>query len=657
VAVFAWWTLLYEIVVAFDLPTRPVVVVWLVTAPLVAIPLMRANVRATQRAERTSATVPTHPRKLPVEHGRQRKLPVVAALACATASAALLATTTGNLFDVGCAIGLIAMAIIHRQIRSRVDCPPAGSGDSKPGPRLQLSTRRRPRDLIAALVAAGLAVVSMFLLRTSPDDVYYVNLSAWIAEHDHVPLRDTMFGPQLLPSTYGGGFPIRSIEAFSGALAGLLHVRAGTVSYLVIAPLCGFVSVWVLWQLARAWSRRRPLPVFTYSVLFVIGGTGGAYRSYSIDGVWQGKTMALAILMPLIWLYGTQLMRTRDRHWTLLLLLAGVTFVGLTSTAPLLGLVLAAAIALAATLTRSARVLGGGVALAVPVVVGGLAVALLSLRVGGTVPTAPTPWSALRVAYGPQPAELVLTLVALMLGALVVQDAQVALLIWCGTAVSLAVLLPGVLTFVNAATRSGPIDWRLLLGPSAPTLIGLGAAAVVTSTTRQFATRPRAARLVAAATAVSVVAAFAIVGTPVTASPRRFASRPTWKVDPAALADVRAILATDPSTAGPLLLPPADMSVLAMYTTHWFAVVPRGIYVSGLDEPTGATADRLALLNFVAGRGGVSSQAVGAALRRLHVTMVCLQPQAAAAARVVRMTGYSQFVPVGSLLCSTSHPA
>lgn len=657
VALSAWWTILYEIVVATDLPTQPVVLGWLVTAPLVAVPLARAHVeRASGRAAVGGSDVVSDakPRS---EHVGTPRLLVAATVVGAAVTAGLLATSTGAVFEVGVVVGVVTSALVMAwlRVRSRTAQPqiPAGVVPAEPRPVGGRSALAGHADLIAGIVASGLAVGSMFVLRTSSDDVYYVNVSAWISEHGHVPLRDTLFGPQTLPSTYGGGFPIQSIEALSGALAGLLGLRAGAVVYLLVAPLCAFASIWVVWQLARAWSRHAALPTFGYAVGFVISGTGGAYRSYSIDGVWQGKSMAVAILMPLIWLYATRLARTRDRHWILMLALAGVAFVGLTSTASLLGLMIASAIALAAVLSRNGALLVGALALAVPPMAGGLAVLVLPGRVGGRSAIAQAPWAALHTAYGARPVLAAVTIAAVLLGPLVVKRTRAALLIWCSTVASLTVLMPGALTLLNAATQSGPVDWRLLLSTPVPVLLGLLAASA-TTWARRAAARSAVPQLAAGVVAVSIVATFGLAGTPLWASTPKLSTRPAWKVDPEAFTNVRALLATDPSRTGPMLLPPAEMGVLAVYTTRWFAVVPRELYLAGLDEPAQAAADRRTVLQLVAPHpGSITAVDVGDALHRLHVGTVCLRSSADAAARVVRMVGYSTFRPVGTLQCAS----
>ena len=493
-AAFAWWTLLYEVMLAEGWPTTPVMVGWLVTAPFVAVPIARWNIEHARRAEDENWRVPLRPISRPER--KTMLLVAVAVVVCAV----LMGTTTHALFRVGWGIGIIGLlAVGHALRRGAAPASPAGDVRADVAPNVPPSMRRTWDDVVAVVVSCGVAIASLFVVRTSSDDVYYVNLSTWIAEHGHIPLRDTMYGDQTYPSSYGGGFPLSSIEAQLGALARLFDVRAGTIAYLVVAPLCTFASMWVLWQLALLWSRRGPMPAFLFSVVFVLAGAGGGYRSYSTVRIWQGKVMAFAIVIPLIWIFATRLARTRDRHWAVLLSLAGVAFVGLTSTAALLGLTLACAIALAAVILMNRSLLWGVLALAVPALVSGTTVAVLSRSVGGATPTAPTAWAAVRAAYGAHPTMAIVTIAAVMVAPLLVRGTAAATLIWCSGVASLAVLTPGVLSFLNAVTGSGPVEWRLLLSPPAPTLIGLCAATGVAAATRGLTSRPVATRIVSAA--------------------------------------------------------------------------------------------------------------------------------------------------------------
>lgn len=654
-AAFVWWTVLYEVTLAAGWPTTPVTVCWLVTAPVVVVAIAKWNLAHARGGEDEG------PRLSPQPGGPQWRgnLPALALLVAIVVSAGLMATATHIIFRVGWGLGILCLLAVGYAVRLRA-VESSGSGDSRAAlmSAAAPSTTRTRDDLIALVVSCAVTVGSLFVIRPIDDDAYYVNISTWIAEHGHIPVRDTMYGNQTFPSTYGGGFPITSIEAQIGALARIFHLLAGTMAYLVIAPLCTFASIWVLWQLAHLWSRRRPLPAFLFSIVFVLAGTGGTYRSYSTSRIWEGKAIAVSIVIPLIWIFATRLARTRDRHWTVLLGLAGIAFAGLTTTAALLGLTLACAIALAAVVLANRDLLWGAVALAVPALASGAAVAVLSGNVGGLTPTAPAAWAAVRYAYGAHPTMMIVTIVSVLAGPLLVRGTSAATLIWSSAVASLAVLTPGVLTFLNSVTGSGPVEWRLLLSPPAPTLIGLCAAAGVGVAVAALASGPVPARIASMATALVVVCAFAVVGTPPWASSSWIAHRPSWKVSPHALQNVRAFVAADPSTAGTILMPTGEMRVLAIYTTRWYAVVPRAFDLPGLVEPAKSTAARRTLLKLVSTtQPNPSAARVKSALKTLNVTTVCLWPSDVTARKRVRAAGYPAFQTIGSMTCSLRIPA
>lgn len=650
-AAFGWWTLLYEVTLAAGWPTTPVMVGWLVTAPFVAVAVAKWNLTHARRTQHGRATA--SPSALP----RPQRAIVLAVAVAIVVGAVLMATTAHAAFRVGWLLGILSLLgvgyAIHRGAAQRTLV--GGALAAAVSDEAQ-STPQTRHDLMALVVSCAVSVGSLFVIRTANDDAYYVNISAWIAEHGRIPLRDTMYGDQTFPSTYGGGFPLTSIEAQIGALAGVFDVRAGTIAYLVLAPLCTFASIWVLWQLAQLWSRRRPMPAFLFSVIFILAGAGGAYRSYSTMRIWEGKAIAVAIVVPLIWIFATRLARTRDRHWTVLLGMAGIAFAGLTSTAALLGLTLACAIALAAVMLANRDLLWGAIALALPPLVSGAAVAVLSRNVGGAHPAAPAAWAAVRGAYGAHPTMVIVTIVAVLAAPLLVRGTAAAALILSSGVASLAVLIPGVLTFLNSVTGSGPVEWRLLLSPPAPILIGLCAATGVDVVVAGLGSRPVAKRIVSSAAALVVVGVFAVVGTPLWKSPAGIENRPSWKVNVKALADVRALVAANPSTAGPVLLPAGEMRVLAIYTTKWYAVVPRVYDLPGLVEPAASTTARRTLLQLVSttqSRPGAT--VVKSALRTLNVTTVCLRPGEVTARRAVRAAGYPAFQPVARMTCSFRH--
>jgi len=667
VAAFAWWTILREVVLVTGSSTTPFVIAWLVTSPLIMVPVARWNRRSSASPDLPPASPdlppasPDLPRASPEPPGTScggwvppSRTTSLGILLCVGAAAALLSTTGVLTFSLGWVLGLAALGLIGREIRLRTRA--TGAGAEAPAivavtgsaTGTGLSRRLHLQDGTAAIVSVGVAVMSLFERRGAGDDAYYVNLSTWTAEHGHIPLRDTMYGPEVYPSTYGGGYPLTSVETLFGALARLVHLQAGTMTYLIAAPICTFAFVWVLWQLATVCMRRQALPTFLFSVAFILVGSGGTWRSYP-SRIWEGKAIAVTVLVPLIWIFAIRLARTRDRHWTVLLFLAGISFVGLTSSASLLGLVLAGIIVVAGVLTRDPALRWGGVALAVAPAVSGVVIALAG-SVGGAHPATPTLWGSLRGAYGADPLIDAITIAALLLSPLVLRRSA-ALLVWTAGLASLAVFTPGVLALVNALTRSGPVEWRLLLAPPIPTLIGACAATAVAVVSGAFG-GGRVARYGTAAVAVAAVATVALAGTPLWGAGTW--QRPTWDVDPAQLANVRALMASGPSTAGPVLMPPGEMLVLAIATTQVFAVVPRAYDLPGLQEPPAETTARRLLLSLVSqGHKELPTADVQSALRLLHVQTVCLRPSAHKDRQTVQSLGFSAWRPIGALVCST----
>ena len=182
--------------------------------------------------------------------------------------------------------------------------------------------------------AVGLAVFAMFTLRPNPDDLYYLNLSQWVAEHGSFPLRDTIFANLTYPMSNWP--PVASYDALVGAAAHLLGTQAGTIEYVVVTPLATALSVLALWRLLRAW--RAPHLALTLSaamVFLLLDGTS----SYATPGnlfltrLWQGKVILLCLLVPLLLVYALRYVERPSRSTGAWLLLGGVASVALSTTA------------------------------------------------------------------------------------------------------------------------------------------------------------------------------------------------------------------------------------------------------------------------------------------------------------------------------------
>jgi hypothetical protein len=144
-------------------------------------------------------------------------------------------------------------------------------------------------------------------------------------------------------------------------------------------------------------------------------------------------------------------------------------------------------------------------------------------------------------------------------------------------------------------------------------------------------------------------------GTTPWASHWHVSSRPVWKTHVIGLANVKALVATDPPRGKPVLMPPNEMAVLSLYTVKWHPVAPKAFYVTGLDEPAADSRARRTLIRLaVTGRSNPSYHDTSAALRLLDVGTVCLAVYDHQAQRIVERAGFGPFANVGTLRCATT---
>lgn len=519
---------------------------------------------------------------------------------------------------------------------------------------------RRPRSmahLLAAGSCVGLAVLSSLLLKPDGDDVYYVNRATWVAAHGVPPIRDTTLGPGELPSGYIGGLPFPSIEALQGALAHVFYVQAPTLAYIVWVPALAAVFGWANWRLVRLWAPRRALLVHLGSLLFMLTSAHSIVGSYTVNRIWQGKVVAFIIVIPMIWYHLSHLL-VRPSLWNhVMLLVTGVVFVGLTATAPLLTPVIVGAALLAAMVLRSRQLaFGAGVLLVAPLIAG-IVVALRFSAVGIDTPLLFQAPQAFAIMLGGTTPMLVLGLFGVVLGVFLVPG-RPAVLAACGSLVTMATLLPGVFPLANALTGAGPIIWRLLLGVPTWVLAGLLLASPLPAPWSRHG-EPRGFRFVKAGFGALIPAALALLlvfdGTPIWSHEvgAQMTSRPTWKVDQAALADVRAAQKLRPPP-GPWLLPPKQMEILSISSVKHFSVVPRSFYLANLPVSRSNLGYRV-VLYWEAGGKPQPSRRVRRALTQLGVSVACVPGSDGRARRSLRRAVGEALRPVGGMRCHVGH--
>jgi hypothetical protein len=513
------------------------------------------------------------------------------------------------------------------------------------------SDERTWHHVVVLLCAAGFAALSLFLLHPDADDVYYVNRAVWAAEHGTAVTRDTLFSAGVYPNTYAGGvLPLASVESLDGALAHLLGVSAAGFTYLVATPVIAFLSVWIMWRLVRSWTERQSFAAFVVALSFVLYSGASIVGNYSVGRIWQGKVTAFVLLLPLVWVVATRLEDKRRRRDLAMMFSLGVAFVGLTSSATILGCALGAGLLVVSALLRSRYLAGGALLFSLAPVLSGVAVGLLSPGVGGGSATGdPLPalsgWQSFVIAVGSRPVLAGLAVLALILAPLLVRRGPASFLAAAAAMVFLGSLLPGVTDVLNAATGTGPVLWRFSLVVPLAVLVGILATSPIRVSPQLSLSD--SSRVVAGFLVAVIVASGVPLWSPALST--QLTSRPTWKVDQAAQPLVARISRLDVGE-GPVLLPPQEMNVLALTTTRMFAVVPR--YVGVVDEsPERATA-RGQLLALVQHRAPLLGYAdTDAALSALDVSLVCVAATDRAVVRRVKAAGYHVRRHIGPLNC------
>jgi hypothetical protein len=526
------------------------------------------------------------------------------------------------------------------------------------GPRLRntgvQSLGRRPRwmHVVVLLTCVGLALLAALLVKPDADDAYYVNRATWVAQHGVPVALDTMFSPGTLPSTYGGGLPVASVEALQGAIAHALGLQAPTVAYLLFAPLMAAGFGWITWRLIRRWAPRRALLAFLVSATFVVLSGESVIGNYSVGRIWQGKVVAFTVLMPLVWHAFSRLLDRSDRRVQAYLFACGVAFVGLTSTAVLLAPVLTGVALLASWILRARALAVGAIAFLAAPLIAGVAVTVGPGHVGGLDPIAMPRDAAFTILLGPATPMVLVGLAAMVLGPRVVAPSY-SVLLMCGSVATFVALLPGIFPLVNAVTGAGPVAWRLMLGVPVWVLVGLLVAAPEPSAWVRLGSQRRRRLGVAlgATLAGALVAASTLSGVWLWSSRigGRLEATPSWKVSAQALENVRSVN-TGRVPKGLWLLPPEEMQVMAISDTRHFTVVPRDLYLSGLTAGTRDLQDRLVLLGLVSGRA-VSRAGVRSALDRLDVTLACVPWDDQRARRILAAVVDQPLQPVGAMRC------
>jgi hypothetical protein len=507
--------------------------------------------------------------------------------------------------------------------------------------------------LVAILWAAGLAVLSLFLVAPDGDDTQYVHLSSWIAAHGEFPLRDILFTDQVLPAvTYP---PLSSFEALAGTVSRGSGLEVPDLVYLVVTPVASALAVLALWRLLRNWSVPMAGVALSTSMVFLLldGERHRALGNLFISRLWQGKIVFLAVLVPVFFVLLNQYVRRPSRRQLVLLGAAGAAGVGLTSTSVFITPAVAAGCLLPLVLRyRREAIAGFAATVAYPVGAGAVSIAVGARNADEYTESDVAAGRLVHFVLG----EGVLALVAvaaILVGPVLIRRTSAAQMTAATGLLVACLFAPAVPALVFRLTDLGEVLWRWMWAVPAAALVGVAATAL--------STRIRAPTL-AALPAVLLCAVFAVWGTPVwsAAAGTTIAGEPAWKRPAGTIAVAREIL--DDARSGDVILAPRRISqtVLVLSGTAT-TVAARAFYTEALrGVPGGHAEERLLLLSFaenglrpLEGRSGAPLEAseVARALRVVGVDIACVTKADPAARRLLGDRGYSPVASPGNVSC------
>ncbi len=363
--------------------------------------------------------------------------------------------------------------------------------------------------------------------------------------------------------------------------------------------------------------------------------------------LWEGKVPAITIVVPLAWHYLTRLLARPQSADVLLLLVLGIDFVGLTSSAALVAPIMASAALLAAVLLRSRVTALGAACFVLAPLLAGIATAL-GPGVPTGIPPQALPATTVFVYMFGSGWLTVLSVLAVVLGTWSMRG-PARVLACCASLAGLVTLLPGFFDLVNAVTGGGPVAWRMIF--VIPTAVLVGMLASVQFPALPLRRWPAAASWPTAELLLGGLVVLAVLHGSAVWLPTPYSGTGPfqWKVDQAGLRDLRAVEGVR-SPPGTWLLPEPAMGVLAVSTTRRTAVVPREYYLPTLATTPADLRDRLVLYSLVSGRYVTVPQARGA-LHRLGVSLACVPAEDARANRTLQRAVRAPLEAHGPLRC------
>jgi hypothetical protein len=472
----------------------------------------------------------------------------------------------------------------------------------------------------------------MWTLRPNPDDLFYVNVSQWVADHGEFPVKDTLFSNLAYPMANWP--PIASFDGLIGVVARLIGAHAATVDYVVVTPLATFLAVLALWRLLRAWRVRHLLLLLSTGLVFLLFDGTSSYASPGnlfLTRLWQGKVILLCVLVPVLLVHCLRYVERPAPARLLPLVLGGIVAVGLSTTGIFLAPVIAAAAMAPLALHHRARAVQGFLALAVyPLGAGVVTVALGGRSADDFGIRRLYRFDATWIGHQLLLTELVGFVVALamLLGVVLVPHPQARLTTGLLVLATGYVFIPGAMRAAYDVTGLGPTLWRLSWGATIAALVAVLAGYGGSTLLRRLpaVSRRGGATPVACLVTMALLVTF---GRPIWASDTgtQFRAPFHWQRTYSSRHVVDDILAaTHPGDV--VLAPDAVAITLAVTNTDVKTVAPRDYYMDYLrDDPSFHYPERLRLVRYVNHETPRHVRGIPHDLDLLGVDVACVRAQ------------------------------
>jgi hypothetical protein len=499
-------------------------------------------------------------------------------------------------------------------------------------------------------LATGCALYALVVHRPDADDAFYVNLAIAAIDHPDLPLlaRDTLHGRFDLP-IHLISYRLHSYELANAAVARLTGIDTIQVFHWGATAVGAFLLPLAFAALFRRLTPRHWLWA-TLALVIVLAAPGETHRWYgnfAFVRIWQGKSIFLFVVLPLIWLAGILFGLKPDLRRWLFLAATQIAALGCTANA-LWAAPIAALVAMGAVLKpnlRSLRVLGIGAMASVYLIVAGL---LVKSGMTASIPE-------LGQSFAPgERFENMLTMVFGQ-GRLYLFGVGAIFVAWAAAPaaslarrfaliVPLAVILVLFNPFLDSFVRAnitGPSYWRSAWALPAPLLLTW----ILISPLR-LATRI-GPRQVQALTAISI-ALFAIAIPRYSGFSERngaWISAPALKVETGAHRWAARLNQIAPRK--PVVAPPAISTWVPTFHDHAYPVEVR-FYLKHLRSHIGNVAfrDRHLMTRFVDGHGDdpQAAKIFERGLARYNIEAVCLRRGATfeSARAILRRAGFSK---------------